>query len=347
MKLIFSIFLIFAVSLSSFGATDRVLEKDSGDNFSGDWARAYVQSIDSSTELTAISSYSEFKPGEILVIQGHDSRQQVIGFVEIFSIENQDTDRFTIKAKLIRHSKYALVQLGDVLYRMDFNAFHEEYKGSTELIMKNNDVTSSATYRPLVFMGLSVGETAQTLNSNEFLFNFLGYLDYGWSNKLLIGTVIPGNFLSAPNLHAKYKFYESESNIFSFSANYFQSPDTFEGVVNTTLYWDSVSSESVISHVNLSLAIATFDKSKNLTALKGAGTSSFQSGYEFVMDDWNRVLAGPSYNFENKSVGGYLSYMWIWDHTHALFGISTTDVSKLVYDLKEGYYLNFDLFWRY
>jgi hypothetical protein len=95
------------------------------------------------------------------------------------------------------------------------------------------------------------------------------------------------------------------------------------------------------------VALATFDKAKNFSALKGAGTSSLQSGYEFVMDDWNRVLLGPSYNFDNKTVGGSISYMWIWDHFHSMIGVSTTDISNLVYNLRDGYYFNFDMYWRF
>lgn len=315
--------------------------------FRNDWARAYVQSIDSSKQVTAISSFSEFKIGEILVIQSKEAKGQIIGFLEVISVENQNSERYVIRAKLIRHSKYAMIQLGDILYRMDFDTYHPEYKGSTELIMGNKEIDSSASYKPLVFMGLNMGETAQTLKEGEFLLNIFGYLDYGYSSDLLLGTLLLADFVGAPNLHGKYKFYESESNIFSFGAGYLQSQEKPEGVVSATFFWDSISSESVISHTSLTIALATFDRAKNLTAIKGAGTSSFQSGYEFVMDDWNRILTGPSYNFENKAVGGYVTYVWIWDHVHSMLGIGTTDISKMVYNLEEGYYLNLDLYWRF
>lgn len=315
--------------------------------FDNDWARAYVQSIDSSKSMTVLSAYSEFRVGEILVVQSKDFGQDVIGFVEITSITSKGDGQFLLQARLVRHSKYAMIQPGDTLYRMDFNTFHEEYKGTTELLMKNEDPKSSASYKSLVFMGLSSGETAETLSKGEFLVNFLGYFDYGLTSNFLVGTILPANVLSTPNFHGKYKFYESDSNIFTIGTNYFQSPETKTGVLNMTLYWDSVSSESVISHTNLSLALATFDRAKNITAIKGTGTSSFQSGYEFIMDDWNRILTGPSYNFENKSVGGYVSYVWIWDHFHALLGVSTTDISHLVYNVENGYYFNVDMYWRF
>jgi hypothetical protein len=315
--------------------------------FDNDWARGYVQTIDSARTLTVISAYSEFRLGEILVLQSRDPGQDIIGFVQIESIETRGDGQYILKARLVRHSKFAMIQLGDVLYKMDFNTFHQEYRGTTELLMSNDEPGSSSSYKSLVFMGLSAGETAQTLRENEFLINILGYLDYGVTPMFTVGTLLPANLFSAPNIHGKYRVYQSDSNITSLGLNYFQSPETSTGVVNMNLYWDSVSSESVISHTNLSLALATFDKAKNLTALKGAGTSSLQSGYEFIMDDWNRVLVGPSYNFENKSIGGYLSYIWIWDTFHALAGVSTTDISNVIYNVENGYYFNIDMYWRF
>lgn len=315
--------------------------------FENDWARAYIQTIDTSTTMTALSSYSEFRVGEVLVIQSHDVNQPIIGFVQITAIDIQPGGRYVVKARLVRHTRSEMVQVGDILYRMDFNTYHEEYKGTTELIIKNESINSSASYKPLVFMGLSSGETAQSLNDNEFLVNFLGYVDYGLTSKLVVGTLLPANVLQAPNVHGKYKFHESDSNVFSFGANYFQSTEKTEGTLNLTLYWDSVSTESLIGHTNLTLALSTFENAKNLTALKGAGTSSFQSGYEFVLDDWNRVLVGPSFNFENKSVGGYISHVWIWDHFHALLGISTTNIARARVNVEDGYYFNADFYWRF
>lgn len=336
---------IVCLILSFFSLQALALDKSLA--FDNDWARGYVQSIDTATTLTVLTAYSEFKVGEILVVQSRDTSQGIIGFVQVESVMTEGDGQFHLRTRLIRHSKFAMIQLGDVLYRMDFNTFHQEYRGTTELIMKNEDPASSSSYKALVFMGLSVGETAQTLRQGEYLINIVGYFDYGVTSKFTVGSVLPGNFLEAPNIQGKYKFIDSDSNVVSLGMNAYQSPDTKEGAVNMTVYWDSVSSENVISHTNLTLALATYDSAKNQTALKIAGTSSLQSGYEFIMSDWNRVLLGPSYHFQNKTVGGYVSYMWIWDHMHLLTGVSTTDISNLIYNVKDGYYFNADLYWRF
>lgn len=335
-------FLLLALSLFSLHAmADKTLA------FDNDWARGYVQTIDSATTLTALSAYSEFKVGEMLVIQSKDPGKGIIGFVQIESIMTEGDGQYHLKVRLVRHTKFAMVQQGDALYRMDFDTYHQEYRGTTELIMKNEDPESSSSYKGLVFMGLSSGETAQTLRKSEFLVSVYGYLDYGVTSRFTIGSILPANLLESQNIQGKYKVYESDSSIVSLGLNALESRDTSTGSLNMTLYWDSVSSESVISHTNLTLALATFDSAKNLTAIKGAGTSSLQSGYEFIMDDWNRVLLGPSYNFENKTVGGYLSYVWIWDRLHIIAGVATTDITNVIYNVKDGYYFNGDMYWRF
>ncbi|MGZ3746952.1 MAG: hypothetical protein ACXWRE_06285 [Pseudobdellovibrionaceae bacterium] len=340
------VFILFCAGIfSSFSSSRAFAAKSLA--FDNNWARGYVQSIDSARTMTVLSAYSEFSLGEILVLQSRDPSQDIIGFVQIESIETQGDGQYILKARLVRQSKFSMIQLGDVLYKMDFNTFHKEYHGTTELIMRNEDPSSSSSYKSLIFMGLGAGETAQTLRENEYLINIFGYLDYGMSANFTVGTLISADLFSAPNFHGKYRLYQSDSNVTSLGLNYFQSPETSSGIINANLYWDSISSESVISHLNLSLALATFDKAKNLTALKGAGTSSLQSGYEFILKDWNRVLVGPSYNFENKSIGGYVSYIWIWDTFHFLAGISTADLSNMIYNVEKGYYLNLDMYWRF
>ncbi|RYZ63194.1 MAG: hypothetical protein EOP09_18065, partial [Proteobacteria bacterium] len=59
---VFILVLLLAPAIT-FGQVTR----DQLQGFKNDWARAYVQSIDNSTQVTAISSFSEFRIGEILV----------------------------------------------------------------------------------------------------------------------------------------------------------------------------------------------------------------------------------------------------------------------------------------
>jgi hypothetical protein len=120
--------------------------------------------------------------------------------------------------------------------------------------------------------------------------------------------------------------------------------------LNLNIYWDSISSESTISHTFISIALYSFEEAERATVIKSLGTSSFQSGYEFVLGNWDRVLLGPSYNFENKTLGGYLTYLKIWDRFHLGASLTTTDITEFTLfpqDGGDGYYLSVDAYWRF
>jgi hypothetical protein len=113
------------------------------------------------------------------------------------------------------------------------------------------------------------------------------------------------------------------------------------------VYWDSISSESVISHTLFTVAAMSFENADDITAIKSLGTSSLQTGYEFILGSWNRVLLGPSYNFETKALGGYLTYLKIWDRFHFSLSVNSTNVSSFKFSPVDGYYFLFDMYWRF
>lgn len=341
-------FLQFGSAVLTVVATFLSVSVAKANSFADDWARARVESVTGSKTLTASTIFSEFKIGEVLVVQSQDEGRLIIGFVQVQSVQKASDGLYQLQLRLIRQSKYHFIQVGDNLYRMDFSTYHDEYKGTTELFLHSDRLDASARYKPLTYMSFTSGETAQTLQENEFLINALGYFDWGVTPEWEVGSVLLTDVLQAANFHTKYKFYDSDANIFSVGTSYTQSPDTKEGVVNMAFYWDSISSESVISHIAISIALDNIAKAKNFTALKSlAATSSIQTGYEFVLSNWDRVLAGPSYNFDTKSVGGYLDYVWIWDHTHFLLGLGTTNISDAIFNFETGYFVNVDLYWRF
>jgi hypothetical protein len=164
---------------------------------------------------------------------------------------------------------------------------------------------------------------------------------------LTVNTIVPADLLGAPNIAVKSQVYRSFSNVLSTSLNFSAIPNETRSVLNLNLYWDSISSESTISHTMLSVALFSFEDAENTTAIKSLGTSSLQTGYEIILDHWDRILVGPSYNFEKKSVGGYLSYLKIFDRMHISFSLNSTDIAKLKYSTTDGYFFLFDAYWRF
>lgn len=296
--------------------------------------------------VAVISSQRTWSVGDILGVQSQYPEVGVIAFLEVQSIKKANQE-VVLVCRLLRSTRTNFVQVGDLAFRVDLNQVNPKYKGSTELLVKRTSETISSRYHYLVTQGVSIGETAQTLQEGEVLATWYSQMNYGLSDGLMLGTVLLGNLVGAPNLSAKWRFYSSESNIFSVALNAAKLPTEPKTNVNATFYWDSISSDSVISHTYLSLALLSFEEAEDKTAIKAFGTSSIQTGYEFIQDDWNRILVGPVYNFEKKSVGGYLGYMKIWDRFHFLVAMNSTNIAEFRPSTTNGYYFFFDAFWRF
>lgn len=308
---------------------------------------ARVQYLADNKILNARSFSHDWLVGDVVALKSQVPGVGVIGFVEILNIENREDGSYDLTCQLLRQSRTNFVQVGDQLVHLDLSSGNEEYKGTTDLIIKDSDRSISSKYRPLFTQGVSVGETAETLWEKEYLLTWYGQLSYGVRRWLTVNTVVPADFLGAPNASAKAQIYRSYSNVFSTSLNFSKIPNQTRSTLNLNLYWDSLSSESVISHTLLSVALFSFEQAQDATAIKSLGTSSLQTGYEFILDNWDRVLMGPSYNFEKKAVGGYLSYVKVWDQFHLSFSLNSTDVSTFKFSPVDGYYLLFDAYWRF
>jgi hypothetical protein len=117
--------------------------------------------------------------------------------------------------------------------------------------------------------------------------------------------------------------------------------------LNLNFYWDTISSDSVVTHTFLGLGLISWEDSVNATAIKALSSSSFQTGYEIILDNWDRFLVGPNYNFEKKGLGGYLSYVWTMNRLHVQVSVNATDITHLRLDPTDGYYGFAEVYWRF
>ncbi|MFZ3231612.1 MAG: hypothetical protein WA160_15495 [Pseudobdellovibrio sp.] len=298
-------------------------------------------------KLTAISDQDDWEVGEILPIVSQNSKLGVIGFVELNSIKSVGFKKYELRLKLLRQSRKHFIQTGDTLRRMNLSTYNEDYIGSTDLIIHQSQIRLSSRYRPFFYQGITIGETAQTLFETEFLLNYLGTLYYGLNDWLTVGTVLPANALGGPNANFKAKLFDSESTTLSTGLSFVRLVEEKNAILNLNLYWDSISSDALITHTFLSLGLIKWDGAKDSAAIKALGSSSFQTGYEIILNNWDRLLVGPNYNFEKKALGGYLSYIWLYDRTHVQLSVNATDVTHLRLSGSDGYYGFFDLYWRF
>lgn len=298
-------------------------------------------------KLTAVSDSQDWSVGEILPVISQNANLGVIGFVEVNSVKEIAFRKYEVRLKLLRQSRKYFIQTGDIVRRMDLSMHNEDYVGSTDLVIRQSQQNVSSRYRPLFYEGIAIGETAQTLYEKEFLVTYLGNLSYGLKDWFTVGTFVPVNLFGSPNANFKAKFYDSESTTLSSGLSFVRLAKDNEATLNLNLYWDSISSDSLITHTFLSLGLVKWDGAADASAIKALGSSSFQTGYEAILSNWDRFLIGPNYNFEKKALGGYLSYVWIYDRMHFQLSMNATDITHLRLSATDGYYGFFDLYWRF
>jgi hypothetical protein len=98
-----------------------------------------------------------------------------------------------------------------------------------------------------------------------------------------------------------------------------------------------------MSHTSLRFFYDTQKPSERTSAI---GSSELRTGYSYLFDNWNRFLAGPSYNFDLQTIGAYVGYMIVYEHLHVVVGVSTPDVFSR--KLGVNAYFPFGLaFWRF
>ncbi|AGH95224.1 hypothetical protein [Pseudobdellovibrio exovorus] len=310
-------------------------------------SQAVIEKVTDSDRLLATSQSEEWHVGETLVIVSQDLRRGVIGFVEVIGTRKIIDGLYEVRLGLLRQSRKVLIQPGDFARRLDLSSTNPDYIGTTDLLLRDKQMQVSAQYRPLVYQGLAIGDTAQTLFEDEFLINYLGDTYYGFKDWLTVGSFIPANFFGRPNANFRAKFYDSEATTLAAGVSFARLVKEDQGSVNLNFFWDSISSDALISHTFVGIGIVEWDGAEDAAALKYVTSSSFQTGYEVILNNWDRFLIGPNYNFAKKALGGYLSYVWTMEHFHFQLSVNSTDITSLRLDPSDGYYGFFDLYWRF
>lgn len=296
----------------------------------------------------AESAQSRWHVGEVVAVISQNPKVGATAFVEVESVKPKvNSNGFEIKMSLVRQSRNIFIQQGDFIKRLDLSAANSDYIGTTDLLIRDSEQSISSKYRPLVHQGFVIGDTAQTLYQHEFLINYFGNIYYGLTPKITVGTLAPVNVLGRPNLNFRAKLFESDSTTLSSGFSFVRLDKERQASLNWNLYWDNISSDALISHTFLGIGTISWENAEDAAALKYLTSSSFQTGYEVILDNWDRFLIGPSYNFEKKALGGYLSYIFIADRVHIQVSLNATDVTHLRLDPTDGYYGFLDMFWRF
>lgn len=298
-------------------------------------------------EIEPVSEYFVLAPENRIQWKKYELiglRNQKNEIVGIFEPENSNLRQLNLVYLLGKR----LIQNSDTLVVLKLDAEQGGLQGTTRLWKyKEFKKSISSQFKPLVTQGSIIGETAQTLLRGESLFSTVGSLAYGINNSFSISTNLPGIAIGSPNLKMKARAFHGDFQTWSFGINMAQDRSSDEKLMNIDIMWDSVLSDTLIAHSIVSAAVISFDDARDVAALKSYGSSSIQSGYEYIMADWGRLLAGPSYNIEQKAIGGYFSYVKIYDNTHIQLSLTSNNIRKLNFSAEEGYLAFIEAYWRW
>ena len=250
--------------------------------------------------------------------------------------------------KLISVREDRLLQKTDYFEKLDLVNGTSELLG-TSYLWKTHVLPENTKniYRPLLTQGETIGETAQTLWKNEYFFTVLGTIGYGITDTVSASTNLTGLLIGSPNAKLKNQFFRNVNQTWSVSLSMAQERNTSEKLFNVDLMWDSILTDSLVAHSLISAAVISFDSAKEVAALKSYGSSSIQTGYEYIFSNWSRFLIGPSYNIDQKAIGGYLGYVKIINNLHLQASLTTNNIRELKLSAKEGYFFILEAYWRW
>jgi hypothetical protein len=311
--------------------------------FSSDAAFAHVTvlAITSPHQVQLHFDDETLRPDDRLIVRSK-MEQESVGYLQVTAV---DQAHHQALAEVIAHQKSSLIMVGDEAEEIDFTA-SPKIAGRADL-MPSHGKDIPIRYRRLFYLGQGPSETAQTLNAGENGLAVETYYSYGLTDNLTVQTVAVIDALGLPILGAKYKVYDNDDFTVSVGgfALYYPPQGTWAEV--TEGFLDVRSNSKFISHTQLTIFHSDISASwlqDQATVAKPVTGSYFQSVYEYVLDDWDRVLAGPSYDLDRKTLGGLVGYVFLWKHFQLTLGVHSDDFTNLRVN-QYGYQPRFDMFW--
>ena len=307
------------------------------------FAASKVDSIEDSHHVfVLLEPVHTFEENQRVIILSQ-STHELVAFGDInLIITTEDGDY--AKIQIYEIIKDSLVKPGDpIVHLNEENVSRYNVPGQFSIAL-NKEEALSAQYKDLVYLGV-FGAEGHTLSKNEWLFSpFM--LQYGVSPNVTLKTE-PGLYLDGyPNAGTKWRVAKNKHGTITLNSLLSREINRNDWIVQGGFLVSIPSSSKFQTHLALNLIFDGVER-ENITAekLKLFKDSDFRTIYEYITDDWDRLLLGPLYNFEQKSIGGTFSYMWIWDSYHLNLGVASKNVVDLEFSTK-GYYILADFFWR-
>lgn len=237
------------------------------------------------------------------------------------------------------------VLVGDPVELSSAKLLEEHHVSGYFSLLLADDRQVPARYRELAYLGVFNSE-GHTLARGEWLVALTG-VQYGLgattSVKTNTGLLLDG----FPNLGFKQQLMRNRYGHLTLNGQAARQVSRDDWVSTAGLVMTFPSNDKFQSHLVVNAAIDGIEEDNpEVDKLNLFQDSDIRTIYEYVTDDWDRLLFGPLFNFQTRTVGGTFSKMWIWDSFHLNLGVGTKDVRRLEFK-SGGYYALFDFFWRF
>lgn len=308
------------------------------------WAYHQVEAaLDEHTLLVALDPEHELKVEDRVVILSQRTR----ALLAMGSVKRLHRDQFpetaSVTVKEVIGSQ--LILPGDGVEELSVETLNRyQVPGHISLLLAQEEKIP-AKYKELAYLGV-FNSDGHTLAAKEWLIS-LPQVQYGlndqWTMKILNGLYLDG----FANVGAKLRVMRNQWGHLTMNGLVSRQIDREDWVFLGGLVLTLPTNEKFQSHLVINARLEGIEEENpEVEKLNLFPPSDIRTIYEYLTDDWNRVLFGPLFNFDTQTVGGTMSYMWIWDEFHVNLGLATKDVSRAKFD-SQGYYLLFDFFWRF
>ena len=303
-----------------------------------DPARGTIRSVPSANEIAISESVpGSFQTGDLLLIRDQ-VQGEILGYAEATT---RSPDSPFILARVRSHSNNGMIRIDDVVESIDLTDFDKSKdqmrEGRHDLVIRGKRHIS-AKYKPQVYLGALTGQTAATLEQNEFFFG-LGLVGFGFNESLQLSTQPVLDALGEVNFQLKWQMIQNEDFRISLGLEPRYNLDSRRLIGAFSVYWDTFSNSKFLTYNQLRVTTGESE-------LYGRRTSAeFSVNYGYITNRWNRIIFGPNIDIQRETLGGLLSYQWIWDHFHSAFTLQARDFTNLKFG-SEGYLVYLDFWWR-
>jgi len=303
-----------------------------------DPAHGIIRSIPSANEITISETVQgSFQPGDLLLIRDQ-VQNEILGYAEVTA---RSPNSPSVLARVRSHSNTGLIRIDDAVESIDLSDFEKSKDqmshGRHDLVIRGKR-SISAKYKPQVYLGALAGQTAATLETNEFFLG-PGLLGFGINQSLQISTQPFLNVLGESNLQLKWQAIQNEDFRISLGADSRYNFDHRRAIGSFSVYWDTFSNSKFLTYNQIRFTTVDSELNQRRTS------AEFSVNYGFITNRWNRILFGPNIDIQRETLGGLLSYQWVWDHFHSAITLQSRDFTNLKFG-SEGYLLYLDFWWR-